>query len=219
MTKTCIQKLIRMNAQSKFNFLTNLALELGASETKIIPTNEVIVENRVVLKCRVGCKHYGKTLMCPPNSPSVDEFRTILNEYNYAIILKFKSKAQITPEVSKLLSKNENDPLLTEDIRKKIRSFWELWKKDKLHLLKMVCEIEKAAMNKGYSMAVGFTTGSCLLCEKCNVEQKICRHPSKARYTAQSVGVNIKQTLKNAGIPIPFPMRGAPETFGMVLID
>ena len=208
-----------MNSEDKFSFLKDLALKLGASETKVISAKDVIVENRVVLKCRVGCKHYGKTLMCPPHSPSVDEFRKILNEYSYVLILKFKSKAEVTPEVAKLLSKNVNDPSLTPEMQKKIHLFWTSWKQDKLRLLKLVRDLEKAAMNKGYSMAVGFTTGSCLICEKCNIEQKTCLHPSEARYTAQSVGVNIQQTLKNANMPIAFPMKDAPETFGMVLID
>ena len=203
---------------AEFVFLKTLALELGASEAKVIPANEIVVENRVVLKCRVGCKHYGKTLMCPPHSPSVDEFRTILSEYTVALVLKFKSKAEASPDVVKLLSKDENDPSLTEEMRNRIRAFWASWKKDKLHLLKMVRDLEKAAMNKGYSLALGFTTGSCLVCDKCNIEQKVCLHPTEARYTAQSVGVNIKQTLENAGIPIPFPMKGNPETFGLVLI-
>jgi predicted metal-binding protein len=210
---------LAMNPESQFSFLSTLALELGASETKVVPATEVIVENRVVLKCRVGCKHYGKTLMCPPYSPSVEEFRKILSEYSYVLLFKFKSKTELTPDVAKLLSKNDNDPALSEEMREKIRLFWASWKQDKLQLLKMVRHLEREAMNKGYSMAVGFTTGSCMVCEKCNLEQKICLHPSQARYTAQSVGVNIKQTLEKAGIPIPFPMKGAPETFGMVLID
>jgi predicted metal-binding protein len=73
-------------------------------------------------------------------------------------------------------------------------------------------------MNKGYTMALGFTTGSCPICDKCNIEQKVCIHPTEARYTAQSVGVNIKQTLENAGVPITFPFKDDPETFGMVLL-
>jgi len=97
--------------------------------------------------------------------------------------------------------------------------FWLSWKQDKLHLLEIVRNLERASMNKGYSMAVGFITGSCVVCEDCNLDQKVCLYPNKARCTTQSLGVNIKQTLKNAGIPIPFPMNGAPETFGMVLID
>jgi predicted metal-binding protein len=208
-----------MNADvNKFDFLRELALELGASEAKVIPANEIIVENRVVLKCRVGCKHYGKTLMCPPHSLSVDEFRKVLSEYSYALVLKYKSKLDVPSDVAKFLSKEENDPSLTKEMKNKIREFWDSWKKDKLHLLKIVRDLEKAAMNKGYTMALGFTTGSCLICDKCNTEQKICLYPTEARYTAQSVGVNIKQTLENAGMPIPFPLKGNPEMFGLVLI-
>jgi predicted metal-binding protein len=199
-------------------FLEDLALELGASAAKVIPANEVVVENRVVLKCRVGCKHYGKTLMCPPYSPSVDYFRKTLSEYSYALVFKFKSKAEASPAVIKLLSKDENDPSLTEEMKEKIRTFWASWKKDKLDLLKTVRDLERAAMNKGFSLALGFTTGSCMICDNCNVEQKICIHPTEARYSAQSVGINVKQTLENAGMPIPFPMEGTPETFGLVLI-
>lgn len=204
---------------TKFGFLKELAMELGASAAKVIPANEIVVENRVVLKCRVGCKHYGKTLMCPPHSPSVDEFRKVLSEYKYALVLKFKSKINVSPEIAKLLSKNENDSSLTKEMREKIIAFWDSWKKEKLKLLKMVRDLEKTAMNKGHSLALGFTTGSCLLCDKCNLEQKVCIHPTEARYTAQSVGVNIQQTLENANMPIPFPMKGNPETFGLVLID
>ena len=205
--------------QPKFDFLKELALELGASAAKVIPANEIVVENRVVLKCRVGCKHYGKTLMCPPHSPSVDEFRKILSEYKYALVLKFKSKITVSPEIAKHLSKNENDPSLTKETREKIRTFWDSWKKDKLKLLKMVRDIEKTAMKKGYSLALGFTTGSCLLCDNCNLGKKVCINATEARYTAQSVGVNIQQTLENANMPIPFPMKGNPETFGLVLIN
>ena len=203
---------------AELDYLKDLAMKLGASKVKIVPAREIIVESRVVLKCRIGCKDYGKTLMCPPNSPSVDEFRKVLREYNYVLILKFKSKANAPPEVAKLLNKDENDPKLTSEMRKKVRAFWAFWKQEKLYLLKMILDLEKAAMNKGYTMALGFTTGSCLICDKCNIEQKLCIHPTEARYSAQSVGVNIKQTLENAGIPIPFPFKDAPETFGMVLI-
>ncbi len=202
----------------EFNYLKDLARKLGASEVKIVPAREIVVENRVVLKCRIGCKDYGKTLMCPPNSPSVDEFRKVLGEYNYVLILKFKSKANAPPEVAKLLNKDENDPKLTSEMQKKVRAFWTFWKQEKLHLLRIILDLEKAAMNKGYTMALGFTTGACLICDRCNIEQKVCIHPTEARYSAQSVGVNIKQTLENAGIPIPFPFKDAPETFGMVLI-
>jgi len=90
--------------KNKFNFLKDQALELGATEAKVIPANEIVVENRVVLKCKIGCNNFGKTLMCPPYAPSVEDFRKTLREYSYALVLKFKSQAEATPEVATLLS-------------------------------------------------------------------------------------------------------------------
>ena len=116
------------------------------------------------------------------------------------------------------MSKDENDPLLIEEMREKIRTFWASWKQDKIDLLKMVRDLEKAAMNKGHTLTLGFTTGSCQICNKCNVEQKFSIHAREARYSAQSVGINVKQTLEHADMPMQFPFKGAPETFGLVLI-
>ena len=204
--------------KSKLDFLNDLALELGAAEAKIIPADEIVVENRVVLKCRVGCKEFGKTLMCPPYAPSVDEFRKSLSEYSYALVFKLKSQAEATAEVAKLLSKNENDPSLTEEMKEKIQDFWASWKAEKKELVKKICALEKAAMNRGYTLALGFTTGSCMICDECNLEEKICTHPTEARYSAQAVGINVLQTLENAGMPIPVPFKKNPESFGLVLI-
>ena len=204
--------------KNQFTFLKDLALKLGAAEAKIVPTNKIIVENRVVLKCRIGCKKYGKTLMCPPYAPRVDEFRKILSEYNYALVFKIKSRAEATAEVAKLLSKKEDDPSLTEEMREKIQEFWASWKTDKKELLRKVHTLEKAATTKGYTLALGFTTGSCILCDECNVTEKSCIHPTEARYSAQAVGINVLQTLENAGIPIPVPFKKNPESFGLVLI-
>ncbi len=53
-------------SEEKFQFLAKLALEKGAADAKIISANKVVVEDRVVLKCKIGCSNYGKTLACPP---------------------------------------------------------------------------------------------------------------------------------------------------------
>jgi predicted metal-binding protein len=204
--------------KNKFDFLKDQALELGATEAKVIPANEIVVENRVVLKCKIGCNNFGKTLMCPPYAPSVDDFRKTLSEYSYALVLKFKSSAEATPEVVTLLSKDKNDPSLTAEMKEKIRAFWAFWNNDRKEILKKLCVLEKAAMNKGYTLALAFTTGSCVICNKCNVEQKVCIHPTEARCSAQAVGINILQTLKNAGMPMPYPFNKTPESFGLVLI-
>ena len=204
--------------KNNFEFLRDLALELGAADAKIVAASEIVVENRVVIKCRIGCNKYGKTLMCPPYAPSVEEFRKILSEYNYALVFKIKSQAEATAEVAKLLSKKEDDPSLTDEMRKKVQDFWASWKADKRELLQKVCALEKAATTKGYTLALGFTTGSCMICDECNVKDKMCLHPTEARYSAQAVGINVLQTLENAGMPIPVPFKKNPESFGLVLI-
>ena len=211
-----------MPAQSeldKFDFLRKLALELGASDAKIIPASNIVIEDRVVLKCKVGCNNYGKTLACPPYTPSAEEFRKIAGEYSYALFMKFTSKAEADGDLQKNLGKSEAKQEIPADIKEKADKFWAAWKEDKKNMLVSVVDLEKEAMRKGYSLAIGFVSGSCQLCEKCNVETGICIHPNMARYSEDAVGVNVRKTAKNAGIEVKFPFEKNPESFAVLLID
>ncbi len=207
------------NGAEKFQFLVKLALENGATDAKIIPTSKVVVENRVVLKCKVGCNHYGKTLACPPYTPSAEEFRKIVNEYSYAMFMKYKSTAEASPEVLAKLMIAETDTTVSKEIKEKATKFWQDWKDDKRKMLESVVGLEKAAMNKGYSLAISFISGHCQLCEKCNTETRICRNPNLARWSEDAVGVNVKKTAANAGISVIFPFAKNPESFAILLID
>jgi predicted metal-binding protein len=203
----------------KFQFLVKLALENGAADAKVISIDKVIVENRVVLKCKVGCNHYGKTLACPPYTPSAEEFRKIVSEYSYAMFMKFTSKAQAEPEVLEKLMVAETDPTVPQGIKEKAAKFWQDWKDDKRKMLQSVVDLEKAAMNKGYSLAISFVSGHCQLCEKCNTKTKICAHPNLARWSEDAVGVNVKKTAAYAGMEVTFPFAINPESFAILLID
>ncbi len=207
------------NDAEKFQFLVKLALENGATDAKIIPTSKVVVEDRVVLKCKVGCNHYGKTLACPPYTPSAEEFRKIVSEYSYAIFMKYKSAAEASPEVLAKLMVAETDTTVSKEIKEKAAKFWQDWKDDKRKMLESVVGLEKAAMNKGYSLAISFISGHCQLCEKCNTESRICRNPNLARWSEDAVGVNVKKTAANAGISVTFPFAKNPESFAILLID
>jgi len=203
----------------KFQFLVKLALENGAADAKIIPANKVVIEDRVVLKCKLGCTHYGKTLACPPYTPSAEEFRKIVSEYSYALFMKFKSKAEADPEVLKKIMVAETDPTVPKEVKEKAAKFWADWKDDKRKMLQSVVDLEKAAMSKGYSLAIAFVSGHCQLCEKCNTETRICVHPNLARWSEDAVGVNVRKTANNAGIQVSFPFAKNPESFGLLLID
>jgi predicted metal-binding protein len=203
----------------KFQFLVKLALEKGAADAKIIPTSKVVVEDRVVLKCKVGCNHYGKTLACPPYTPTAEEFRKIVSEYSHAVFMKFTTNATADSEVYKHLMTYETDPTVPQDIKEKAAKFWQDWKDAKRQMLQSVVDLEKAAMNKGFSLAISFVSGHCQLCEKCNTETKICRNPNLARWSEDAVGVNVKKTAANAGISFSFPFAKNPESFAILLID
>ncbi|MBK7552312.1 MAG: hypothetical protein IPI61_11840 [Syntrophaceae bacterium] len=61
----------------------------GASEVRVIKAADVIVDERVRLKCQVPiCDSYGKNLMCPPYLPSVADFRDALARYDRALIVQ-----------------------------------------------------------------------------------------------------------------------------------
>ncbi len=203
----------------KYQFLVKLALESGAADAKIIPANKVVVEDRVVLKCKVGCNHYGKTLACPPYTPSAEQFRKIVSEYTYAMFMKFSTNAAADPEVYPHLMDYETNSSISEDIKEKAARFWQNWKDDKHKMLQSVVNLEKAAMKQGYSLAISFISGHCQLCDKCNLETQICRHPELMRMSEDAIGVNVKKTAANAGITFTFPFTSNADSFALLLID
>lgn len=211
--------MLHQNEKEDFDFLRKLSLELGATDAKIIPSNKIVIEDRIILKCKTGCIDYGRTLMCPPYTPTAEEFRKIVREYGYALFMKFKSKAEADAEIAKYLSMAENDSAVTTEIKEKVNGFWVAWKEDKRQILSVIVELEKAAMRKGYPLAIGFVSGSCYLCEKCNLETKVCSHPTLARYSENAVGVNVRKTAQNAGISVTFPFEKNPESFALLLIE
>jgi len=200
----------------RFDFLIKQALELGAVNAKIIPTSKIVIEDRVVLKCSMGCEKYGKTLACPPHSPTPDEFRKIVHEYRYAIFMKFASKAEATSDLIPYLAKSNSIP---QEIKAKVDAFWSSWKVDMQRLLEVILNLEKVAFNGGYPLSVGFVSGSCQLCEKCNVEKGFCIHPETRRYSEEGLGVNVKATAEKAGMKFTLPFKKNPETFALLLID
>lgn len=202
----------------QFNFLLEEAKQLGALEAKIIASDKVVVEDRVLLKCRTGCGSYGKKFVCPPHTPTPDEFRGMLKEYSKVLIVKFPAEAEAEEEVGRSLQKNQYSPAIPPELRERTNKFWDAWGADKRRILLAMLELEKAAFNRGYTLAVSLTAGSCALCAKCNMEAT-CTHPTMARYPEHALGVNVKKTLRNAGIPITFPFERHPEGIGMLLID
>ena len=208
----------KVNQIESLDFLRKQAITLGAVEAKIIQVEKIVIEDRVVFKCKLGCEKYGKTLACPPYAPTPDEFRKIVSEYNYALLMKFKTQAEGDLELIKYLSKT-GDPPIPAEMKVKVDKFWSDWNDEAKNLLDTVHKLEKAAFSEGYLLAVGLVSGVCQLCEKCNVEKGVCIHPTMRRYSEEGVGVNVKATAEKAGITFTLPFDRNPETFALLLID
>ena len=204
---------------TEYGFLIDKAHRLGAAGAKIIRTSDIVVENRVALKCRAGCISYGKKLTCPPYVPTPDEFRKILSEYNTALLVKFLSPAEAEPDVICSVYRYWLDPDAPADKKAQAEKFWADHRDGTRAFAPAMLELERIAFNAGNPFALAFVNGSCRICETCNTKGGICVHPTQARIPEHAVGINMVATAKKAGMPIRFPVQGHPELMALLLID
>ncbi len=171
----------------------------GASEVKIIKASDVIVDERVRLKCQVPiCDSYGKNLMCPPYLPSVMDFRDALARYDRALLVQLSVPLH---KKTKGKAKEVFDPA---------RVLHEL-----INLGERLC------FEAGFRFATGLIGGCCRLCEVCIVMEPEghCRHPFRARPSMEAMGIDVIGTLEKAGLPLlRFPVQEKVVWTGLILL-
>lgn len=140
-------------------------------------------------------------MVVPPFTPSPEEFRSILKEYEYALVAKFKSSAKVSEEVRCLLTSRE--PLMASG--KELRDFYRIWDEDKREVNRSLLKLEKFAFNKGFALALGLRPDACNLCPQC-IAKKPCVHPEMLRFPPEAVGINLIKTLHNARMSLSFPL-------------
>ncbi|MEN6291353.1 MAG: DUF2284 domain-containing protein [Methanobacterium sp.] len=220
-----------MKKVDDYKFLEKSALEQGFADAKIISVDKVVIEDRLRLQCMVSCSQCGKNLKCPPYAPSIGEFRKMLNEYCFAMVIKFKPP-EISDEiiVKYGLKDIENDKvsliqeLETQSInavRDQDMNKTAMMRSDfsgpYKNALMSALELEKAAFKQGYALATTFFYGACYLCETCNVKNGICVNPEISRFSAEVAGINIVKTAANAGMGFKFPIK-EDELGGLVIL-
>jgi len=210
-------KIRKMRSVTLDEVLTDLsryrdkALLLGVTDAKIITTDQIIIDDRVRMKCLIPiCEGYGTNPHCPPYIGDLNHFRDLVNKYKYAvfIMLRVPSKELVGPNA----------------IAKKTSRL------SALKLNDIVSKIESEAFYDGYHLATGFSTGcKGILCpdEKCSVliPGQSCRHPLKARAGMDAVGMDTYTMATNVGWDIyPLGKGAKPEDLphgtrlGIVLI-
>ncbi len=174
--------------------------EEGASEVRLIDVNKIVVDERVRLKCQIPlCDTFGRNLMCPPNLPSVEDFRRALKRYSRAILVQVSASIPV-----------QSDGKLPNDVFGPAKKLHEL-----------VNRGEKMAFEGGLHFATGLIGGCCRLCDECVAvagETK-CRFPFKARPSMEAMGVDVFSTLRRAGLPVAgLPVGDRVTWTGIILI-
>jgi predicted metal-binding protein len=203
----------------------NLAAFISSkgAQAKPIPAKDIVVSNWVRFKCRYGCKGYGKHLGCPPYTPSPQETKAMVNEYETGLLLRFEGVPG-------------HPSFGPDDIPEDFHHFYSdliRWVNTTVHI------IEKTAFYDGFYKAFGFGGYPCIYCEECIAEQcegpvdesmrRKCRHMDLVRPSMEAAGMDVFATAKKVGwelSTIPCKdmeygkvIHGNIVSFGLVLIE
>lgn len=204
---------------SSFDWLIAKALDLGAVEARVVGAGEVVVEERVTLKCRFGCPDYGRAYSCPPHAPGVEEFRRALGEYEQVLLVAFPTPAALDGAGTGL-QRARHDPESDPAEKARVDRFYADWEKSKASAFAAILELEREAFNAGYPFALALRPGRCTVCgcgENC-VARGDCRERTRLRFSPEAVGVNLVATCRAANMKLVFPFVNNPCHISMVLL-
>jgi len=190
------------------------ALDLSATDAKIINARDVIVDERVLAKCTYPkCAHYGDCANCPPYAMPPDQIQRMVDKYRYAIFVKVEAPTDAMVGEIPVKSPEVGNPY-----RRK--------------LSEVVAKIESRAFYDGHHLALAFGAGTCkiLYCMKqeCSAltPGQPCRYPMLARSSMEAVGLDAFRMAARAGWDVyPLGKTSQPSDaphgvrLGLVLID
>ena len=212
MVRKIVEKVPEEVLQQDLEKYRKKALELGATDAKIITTDMILIDERVRAKCIVTiCSSLGANPNCPPYAMDLDLVRKVVNNFRYAIFYMIKVPSR---EIAG-----------SEYKEKKLgaRSAMKNWE--------ISAKLESEAFYDGYHLAMAFAGGLCnpYLCpnEDCSalVRGQSCRHPYIARPSMEGVGMNAYTMAAKVGWDIyPIGRSASPSEIphgtklGLVLI-
>jgi predicted metal-binding protein len=200
--------------RADLEMLRGRALELGAAGAEIIRANQLVVDERVRLKCSIPrCLRAGETPNCPPDAPDLELVRKAFARYSRGILIKTHVEpiADYTPGGSKDSGGTDRSLLFHQKTAK------------------IVYDIERLAYQHGYSLAMGLGGGSCkdYLCHGLVCQFKDsgrCRFPLRARPAMEALGIDVVDIIGKVGWNA-YPLLGevseipCATSVGLVLID
>ncbi|MEK6673393.1 MAG: DUF2284 domain-containing protein [Nitrospirota bacterium] len=212
----------------KLKQLEKLAIEKGAYRAKAFSARGVAIDARVRMKCQIPlCPHYGKTLTCPPNVPTVEEFKKALACYRKTLLIQTRSPlsgdmdAYDKEEVIKFFTAPAKISIAKGGDKTEEGKDFHNVRVSAVRLHKIVNEVEGNAMTLGFPYALGLLGGECMLCYECvGVKSgQSCHRPYEARPSMEGVGIDVIRTCVKAGLPFDIPPKTEIIWSGLVLID
>ena len=201
---------------------------LGANSIKLFRAEDIVVENRTILKCIFGCNGYGSQV-CPPFIPTVDEFRKMLAEYEWALLIHWESSNVFSREVSENFIKYSVVPAEDSKTQEEFVSTLKTVIRERKEIIQPgTIELEKLAWSLGYNMALGTFPGMCTWCANsdcsdvaCAGSQGSCHQPTIRRPCIMGLGIRMDKTLEKLGIELTsFPLNDEiPSQYTLILLD
>ena len=149
------------------------AVERGATHAKQIHPSSVVIAAWVRWKCQFGCPEYGKRYCCPPDNPTPEQTRALIDCYHRAIL--FHVEVPYTPDRGTFGKK-----------------YYE-----------MLTDLEGEIFKDGYYKAFVLVAGYCRVCKECaKLKGAPCNFRDKARPSMESCGIDVYQTARNNGFSI-----------------
>ena len=170
------------------------ALENYATHAKPIHPSTVVTAPWVRLKCQFGCRGYGKSYGCPPDTPTPEETQTVIDCYQRAILFHV-----------------ESIPGSKEKGGRNVLKFFD-----------MLVDLEGEVFKDGYYKALLFLAGPCHLCKECaKGKGEPCLYGNKSRPAMEAVGIDVYQTVRNNGFFIEtLKEKGDPKNlYALMLVD
>ena len=182
-------ELMKQNDLEKY---CKMAVDRGASHAVIIQPGSVVTAPWVRMKCQFGCPLYGRGYCCPPDTPTHDQTRAMLDAYKRAILFHIEAPK-------------------TEDRGKRYHAYMD-----------MLVNLEGDLFKDGYYKAFLFLAGPCIKCKKCGkLTGNPCVHMGDVRPAMEACGIDVYQTARNNGFFIE-PLRNKTDThndYCLMLVD
>jgi predicted metal-binding protein len=212
MVRKVSEKVDEAQVQEDLERYRQKAIELGATDAKVITTDMVVIDERVRMKCMFPlCFMYGTNINCPPHAIDLEQTRKVVKNFQYGIFTRLQGPSEefAGPEAV------EKNLLAIRHIK----------------TIKIIGLLESMAFFDGYYLAVGFGCGPCklLFCpdKECSalMPGQGCRHSLRIRASMEGVGMDVFKMATKVGWDV-YPIGSAicPKdvpfgaTYGLLLI-